>query len=134
MIKNFSDLSTNASGVSSNDIGEKSLGSGAAGTRRYMAPELKNITNNDQKLSPKIDIYALGIIFCDLICGVKTAMEQQRIEDKIKASKPQLPPGYKLENLVEGELLLKLVDPDPSLRPSIEQIRSDWLPQWEKQL
>lgn len=36
-------------------------------------------------------------------------MEQDRIDDKIKARPPVLPKGYKLEGLVEGQLLLSLV-------------------------
>ena len=71
-----------------------------------------------------LDIYALGIILCELLCNPRTAMEQMRIDDAIRAPKPQLPRGYKLEGLPEADLLLKLVDPDPKNRPTIEEVRA----------
>jgi hypothetical protein len=57
-----------------------------------------------------------------------------KIDETIKATKPQLPKGYKLEGLVEGGLMMKLVDPNPNVRPTMEDIRSDWLPRWKDQL
>jgi hypothetical protein len=53
-----------------------------------------------------------------------------KIDDAIKVATPKLPKGYKLEGLVEGELMMKLVDPNPNVRPTMEDIRSDWLPRW----
>ena len=57
-----------------------------------------------------------------------------KIDDVIKAATPKLPKGYKLEGLIEGELMMKLVDPNPNVRPTMEDIRSDWLPRWKDQL
>jgi hypothetical protein len=53
-----------------------------------------------------------------------------KIDDVIKAATPKLPKGYKLEGLIEGELMMKLVDPNPNVRPTMEEIRSDWRPRW----
>lgn len=55
-------------------------------------------------------------------------MESMRIDDSIKAKPPVLPKGYNLDSLVEGKLLLRLVSDDPEVRPTIEEIRNDWLP------
>jgi hypothetical protein len=53
--------------------------SGAAGTRKYMAPEWKIMVDKESSLSgveieslKKLDIYAMGIILCDLICNART--------------------------------------------------------------
>lgn len=82
----------------------------------------------------KLDIYAMGIILGDMVCNPQTLMETMRIDEALKASKPSLPRGYKLDGLVEAELMLSMVQPDPEQRPSIDQIRDVWLPRWEAQL
>ena len=80
----------------------------------------------------KLDIYALGIIMADLVCNPHTGMEQMKIDENIK--KYKLPTGYKLEGTVEGELLMLLVAENPDTRPTIEQIKSEWLPRWKADL
>jgi serine/threonine protein kinase len=79
--KNLSSLSS-----SSNLPNQEEL-SGAAGTRRYMAPEWTQIvdrslkrqasdlsvkTNESLESLKKLDIYALGIILADLVCNPVT--------------------------------------------------------------
>jgi hypothetical protein len=44
-----------------------------------------------------------------MICNPVTQMETMRIDDALKGKKPCLPRGYKLEGLVEGELMLAMV-------------------------
>jgi hypothetical protein len=61
-------------------------------------------------------------------------MESMRIDDNIKRKPPILPKGYKLEESVEGELLLLLVSDEPDKRPSIQAICTYWLPKWEQSL
>lgn len=82
----------------------------------------------------KLDIYALGVIIGDMLCNPATLMETMKIDDALKASKPRLPKGYNLDGLVEGELMLALVQPDPAERPSIQRVMEYWLPRWEEQL
>jgi hypothetical protein len=57
-----------------------------------MAPEWKTIVDKDTSLEvenlKKLDVYAMGIILCDLICNPKTYMESAKIDDRIKSSKP----------------------------------------------
>jgi hypothetical protein len=57
----------------------------------------------------KLDIYALGIILSDLICNPVTQMETMKIDECLRSPQPKLPKGYKLEMLIEAELLLLLV-------------------------
>lgn len=109
-----------------------------AGTRRFMAPDwVKNVEEIERsrksmgrfaRLSSgiwtldkqqKLDIYALGIILADMICNPQTLMETMRIDEALKANKPCLPKGYKLEGLAEAELMLSMVQPDPANRPTI---------------
>jgi hypothetical protein len=82
----------------------------------------------------KWDIYALGIILSDLICNPGTQMEQIRIDDSIKCDPPKLPKSYKLEGLVEGELMLALVSHKQDERPTIEDVKNIWLPKWQTSL
>jgi hypothetical protein len=44
-----------------------------------------------------------------MICNPVTQMETMRIDDALKSKTPCLPRGYKLEGLVEGELMLAMV-------------------------
>ena len=94
-----------------------------------MAPEWTQIVDSDRSMGStetakeslkKLDIFAMGIILSDLICNPCTQMEQMRIDRTVQDRKPSLPPGYKLEGTTEGELLLALVSPDISERPSVE--------------
>ena len=57
----------------------------------------------------KLDIYGLGVILGDMICNPLTHMETMRIDDALKGAKPCLPRGYKLEGLVEADLMLAMV-------------------------
>lgn len=61
----------------------------------------------------------MGIILGDMICNPQTLMETMRIDDALKSKKPVLPKGYKLEGLVEGQLMLAMVQADPVDRPTI---------------
>ena len=61
----------------------------------------------------------MGIILGDMICNPQTLMETMRIDDALKSKKPFLPKGYKLEGLVEGQLMLAMVQADPVDRPTI---------------
>ena len=54
----------------------------------------------------KLDIYALGIILSDLICNPVTQMETMKIDECLRSPQPKLPKGYKLEMLIEAELML----------------------------
>lgn len=87
-----------------------------------------------QESQMKLDIYALGIILADLICNPLTVMETVKIDDAIKAKKPVLPKGYKLEGLIEAELMLAMVQPEPKMRPTIDEIKNKWLVRWQESI
>jgi hypothetical protein len=85
-----------------------------------MAPEWTHIvdSNLEKQTSAfeslkKLDIYALGIILADLVCNPSTGMESMRIDESLKGKPPTLPKGYLLDDLVEGQLLLRLVSEKP---------------------
>ena len=65
--------------------------SGAAGTRRYMAPEWTQIVDSTKIINlsteslKKYDIYALGIILSDLICNPLSFHERDRIDVGLKS-------------------------------------------------
>ncbi len=80
-----------------------------------------------------MDIYALGIILCDLIVDAKTYMERARIDEAIRSPTPTLPRGYGLEGTAEGELLLRLVEPDSERRPTIQSVKQ-YLGVWAEQI
>ncbi len=62
----------------------------------------------------------MGIILADLVFNPVTLMEQMKIDETIKARPATLPKGYKLDDLLEGKLLLRLVSHQAELRPSVE--------------
>ena len=100
---------------------------------RYMAPEWQFSqyeSAEDKKNRPKtfeelqkVDIFAMGIILSDLLCNPPTFMQQMKIDRDIKADKPRIPVGYEMEGTPEGDLLLSLVQKDPSKRPTALEIR-----------
>ena len=56
-------------------FGESNESSQSAGSNKYKAPEMNKMTDQERtNLSldslKKIDNYALGMILCDLICGI----------------------------------------------------------------
>lgn len=57
-----------------------------------------------------------------------------RIDDSIKGSNPTLPKGYKLEESVEGDILMQLVCPDNKNRPTVDTVFRELLPLWRSQL
>lgn len=76
----------------------------------------KNISTESGKTFErllKLDIYALGIILSDIICNPATQMETMKIDECLRSPQPRVPKGYKLEGLVEAELMLLLVSKDP---------------------
>lgn len=89
------------------------------GTELYMSPEQQQGTHYDQK----VDVFALGIIFVELMVPLSTEMERAIVLSK--ARKLQFDSWIRRDFPDEIEFASRLLHPDPSLRPSCDQIFED---------
>lgn len=69
----------------------------------------------------KVDIFALGLILCEMYCKISTMHEKFDILTQLKANN-HLPEGLNRDFLLEGEIIKLLVQRDPSLRPSADEL------------
>lgn len=79
------------------------------GTYKYMAPEAKD----EQSVAFKSDMYSLGILLHIMV--TKTLPTR----DQLKPGMLEIPPGYSKEML---ELLSKLLEEKPEMRPSVREL------------
>jgi len=86
------------------------------GTLLYAAPEQIIQNNYDQKA----DIYSLGLVLFDLVYPMKTRMEKQNLFSEVKTGK--IPNILKEKYPLIANLLLSMVNPDPSSRPWAKDI------------
>ncbi len=76
-----------------------------AGTPDYMAPELWK----RQKPSPASDVYALGVILCELVCGRRPFAADLKWEDRLNRKPPAMHPKW-------DRVFVRCLDPDPAHR------------------
>jgi len=92
------------------------------GTINYMAPEMINPENNNNKYSNKIDIWALGCIIYEL-CNLDKSFDCESIIElfnKIENS------NYKdLKNNDWKTIVDKLLNKNPDKRPDINQVKNE---------
>lgn len=86
------------------------------GTPSYMAPELKQ----NGKSSPASDVYALGVILCEMVTGQKPFPEVKANGDAPTAAAP----GKLTKNLpaIWDDVILPTLATRPEKRPSAEQV------------
>lgn len=73
------------------DVVQETLGKGLAGTAVYMAPE-----QFEGEKSPQIDIYALGVILYEMVCGVPPFSGGNFIEIRQRhVAEPPTPPSMR---------------------------------------
>lgn len=93
------------------------------GTLHYCAPEVF-LKKNYQ--GPPLDVWSLGVILCEMVDGKCPfhGKKKQVIEDALKGRyKFSWPVSTELQCLVKG-----LLNPDPSLRPTLQQVlQHPWL-------
>lgn len=92
------------------------------GTRGYMSPE--QISNKAYTF--KVDVFSLGLIFCELIVPFQTFMERSRTLGDLQRG--QVPPILEKYKEDEKRMVLWMTKMSPSERPSTEDILcSDYL-------
>lgn len=85
------------------ETGERTAQSGErCGTPDYMAPELWK----GAAVSPASDVYALGVILCELASGRRPYPAEVSWEDRLTAKPPAIDPKW-------DRVLAKCLDPDP---------------------
>uniref|UniRef100_A0A8C1RKM6 non-specific serine/threonine protein kinase n=1 Tax=Cyprinus carpio TaxID=7962 RepID=A0A8C1RKM6_CYPCA len=86
------------------------------GTRIYMSPEQANQTSYDRK----VDIYALGLIYFELIWNLFTLHERKKIWDDIRSR--DFPPQFSKKCNFEHKLIDQMLRPRPEERPDASEL------------
>lgn len=89
---------------------------GQVGTQLYMSPEQAT----GRPYSQKVDIYALGLIFFELLCFFSTQMERMQLIYRLKHG--HLPDT--LAGTPQGSLVKLLTSENPELRPEAKDIKT----------
>lgn len=98
------------------------------GTRTYLSPEQET----NRPYNEKVDIFALGLILCELCCKFSTNHERLSILNDLKYNN-RLPENMTREYPIECQIMKILVNKDPESRPSAaEVLKHPLLDQWGK--
>nr|AQM74582.1 double-stranded RNA dependent protein kinase [Schizothorax richardsonii] len=89
------------------------------GTRVYMSPEQATQTSYDRK----VDIYALGLIYFELIWNLVTVHERKKIWEDVRIR--IFPPQFTKKFSFEHKLINRMLSPSPEERPDISELISD---------
>ena len=89
-----------------------------SGTPAYMAPEQLD----GKEVTPKSDIYALGLVLYELFTGKRPFGEVQSVQELVEAQKRNTPSSISsvvrdIDPTVEG-IVRRCLDPDPARRPA----------------
>ncbi|XP_054653930.1 interferon-induced, double-stranded RNA-activated protein kinase [Dunckerocampus dactyliophorus] len=93
--------------------------SGCKGTRSYMAPEQKTKNTYDRK----VDIFALGLIYFELLWRMYTYSEREKLWDDIRNQ--TLPPEFSHHFLKEDQLIKSMLCLKPEDRPEASQLKTN---------
>lgn len=90
------------------------------GTQGYTAPELYI---RGSHYDSRADMYSLGIMFLEMCYPFTSAMEKAKIMDALRRFPPALPEFFEDDvHRRQGEIILKLVDPDQNRRPTAKDL------------
>lgn len=111
-----------------------SSGMSNVGTALYSAPELERGSGTEEappKIddSRKLDMYALGIIFFEMLYKPMGGHERITVLNNLRSKSPTLPSDFKPSDNVQTEIVLSLVTHNANQRPgSSELLRSGKVP------
>ncbi|XP_059421616.1 interferon-induced, double-stranded RNA-activated protein kinase-like [Carassius carassius] len=86
------------------------------GTHSYMSPEQMAQTSYDKK----VDIYALGLIYFELIWKLATVSEKSQIWEDIRSRK--FPTQFSMKFNFEHKLIDRMLSPSPEERPDASKL------------
>ncbi|ROK15907.1 Eukaryotic translation initiation factor 2-alpha kinase 3 [Anabarilius grahami] len=86
------------------------------GTRNYMSPEQATQTSYDRK----VDIYALGLIYFELIYNLATIHEKRKIWEDIR--RRVFPLQFSRKFSFEHKLIQRMLSPSPEDRPDASEL------------
>nr|XP_057914310.1 interferon-induced, double-stranded RNA-activated protein kinase [Doryrhamphus excisus] len=92
--------------------------SGFKGTKSYMAPEQKTKNTYNRK----VDIFALGLIYFELLWNVFTVTEKQKLWDDVRNQ--ILPPDFSHHFLAEAQLIKSMLCVEPEDRPEASELKT----------
>ncbi|XP_077073607.1 interferon-induced, double-stranded RNA-activated protein kinase [Siphateles boraxobius] len=87
------------------------------GTRSYMSPEQAAEKSYDKK----VDIYALGLIYFELLYNIITAHEKKKIWEDIRRNRV-FPPKFSKEFSFEHKLIERMLSASPKDRPDATEL------------
>lgn len=96
----------------------------SVGTALYVAPEIKSQSGKlTGSYTSKVDMYSLGIIFFEMCYALSTAMERHQVLTKLREAEHVLPPVFlEPEKLLQGSVILSLINHNPNERPRSDQL------------
>ncbi|KAJ7987354.1 hypothetical protein DPEC_G00325610 [Dallia pectoralis] len=91
------------------------------GTRSYMAPEQRNKTSYDRK----VDIFALGLIYYELLCNVewRTQMEKSKVWEDVRSQR--FSQRFHTQFPLEHKMIESMLCANPEQRPDARQLKVD---------
>lgn len=94
------------------------------GTATYLSPEQEH--SKSTTYNEKVDMFALGLILCEMCSVFSTSHEKIQTLGHIKATQ-EVPKEIKIRYPVEAEIIRRLLDKDPNKRPSADFLSKDEL-------
>ncbi|XP_070697060.1 interferon-induced, double-stranded RNA-activated protein kinase-like isoform X2 [Pempheris klunzingeri] len=89
------------------------------GTPSYMAPEQRSRSTYDRK----VDIFALGLIYFELLWNISTSHERKAIWEDVRNQKP--PQGFLHNFHLENQTIKSMLCVKPEDRPEASKLKTD---------
>ncbi|KAM6997179.1 interferon-induced, double-stranded RNA-activated protein kinase isoform 2-T2 [Tautogolabrus adspersus] len=89
------------------------------GTPTYMAPEQRDKKTYDRK----VDIFALGLIYFELLWNFSTGHERKAVWEDVRNQKP--PQGFSRKFPLESQIIKSMLCVKPEERPEASRLKSD---------